>query len=355
MSRRPPRFAPLLLLALLLLAAASLRCAGPGPGPETTGPEGEAAGRSYFFCFWNVENLYDDEVNPKERGADKEFDTWFAEDAGTRKLKYDHISKALAELNDGKGPDILAVAEVESQRAAELLRDALNHRQRDKALHYDTVVYKDPHGMKNIATAILTRVPVDESKTKVLGRRQRILEGHVEVNGHDLVVIASHWSSRISAKEGEGRDHYANAIYGRYKALWKANPDVDFLVCGDFNDTPEDEAVAKHLHAVGDRQAVLRTTDEPLLLNLFAGKDPEQFGTHYYQRKWYIFDQIVVSPGLLDDKGWTCETETVRTVNTLHQPNDRQRRPWRFGPESNKAPRGYSDHFPVTVRLRVRD
>jgi endonuclease/exonuclease/phosphatase family metal-dependent hydrolase len=353
MTPRLLRFAPLVLLAALLAPAAP-GCSGPAPEPDAAAPEEAGPGRSYLFCFWNVENLYDDKVNPKEKGADKEFDTWFAENAAVRKLKYDNLCKALTELNDGKGPDVLAVAEVESERAAELLRDALNRRHRDKALHYNTLLYKDPHGLKNIATAILTRLPVDEGKTRLLGRRQRILEGHVEVNGHELVVIASHWSSRISAKEGEGRDHYADAIYGRYKAMWKANPAVDFLVCGDFNDTPEDEAVVKHLHAGGDRRAVLQATDEPLLLNLFAGKDPERFGTHYYQRKWYIFDQIVVSPGLLDDKGWTCETETVRTINTLHQATDKQRRPWRFGPESNKAPRGYSDHFPVTVRLRVR-
>jgi hypothetical protein len=43
----------------------------------------------------------------------------------------------------------------------------------------------------------------------------------------------------------------------------------------------------------------------------------------------------------------------VHTVNTLHKPDDRKKRPWRFGSEHDKGPRGYSDHFPVTVRLKV--
>jgi hypothetical protein len=84
-----------------------------------------------------------------------------------------------------------------------------------------------------------------------------------------------------------------------------------------------------------------------------AGKDPQEYGTHYY-RKWYIFDHLVVSPGMLDDAGWRCEVDSAHTVNTLHRPGDRLKRPWRFGTESDKATRGYSDHFPVTVRLKVQ-
>src|SRR5262249_25238998 len=134
----------------------------------------------------------------------------------------------------------------------------------------------------------------------------------------------------------------------------QANPKVDFLVCGDFNDPPDDESVVKHLHAIGNADEVRRGAAEPLLLDLMAGKDPNRFGTHYHHQ-WYIFDQIVVSPGMLDDIGWSCAPDSVHVVNTLVQPTDKHRRPWSFGSEREKRPRGYSDHFPVTVRLRVQD
>ena len=90
-----------------------------------------------------------------------------------------------------------------------------------------------------------------------------------------------------------------------------------------------------------------------LLLNLSAGRDPNRHGTHYYRGGWSIFDQIVVSPGLLDQRGWTCEVESVETVNTLVRPRDRYQRPWRFG-SFRAGDHGYSDHFPVTVRLKVQ-
>ena len=35
------------------------------------------------------------------------------------------------------------------------------------------------------------------------------------------------------------------------------------------------------------------------------------------------------------------------------KPGDRIGRPWRFGGEKEKGPRGYSDHFPVTVKLKA--
>jgi hypothetical protein len=55
----------------------------------------------------------------------------------------------------------------------------------------------------------------------------------------------------------------------------------------------------------------------------------------------------------MDNEGWTCEVETAQTVNTLVRPGDKARRPWAFGNPRDRHERGYSDHFPVTVRLKV--
>ena len=41
----------------------------------------------------------------------------------------------------------------------------------------------------------LTRLPVAADRTKAVGSRQRILEGHVVVNGHDLTILVGHWTS----------------------------------------------------------------------------------------------------------------------------------------------------------------
>src|SRR5262249_502490 len=80
-------------------------------------------------------------------------------------------------------------------------------------------------------------------------------------------------------------------------------------------------------------------------------KDPDAYGTHWFKGKWLIYDQIFVSSGLLDGDGRSADPKSVQTINTLYRPSDKQRRPWRFGNERDRSARGYSDHFPVTVRL----
>ena len=220
------------------------------------------------------------------------------------------------------------------------MRDHLNERLKDKALPYKNILYKDPKGGRSIATAILTRFDVDRSKTRLHGSRVRILEGHIRVNDHDLIVFATHWTSRVSDKEGVGRDHYADIIYGAVNAMYKSNPKVDVLVCGDFNDPPDDESVTKHLHAIGDLEKVKSGggAEGPFLLDLMArpelmGAKPAR-GTHNYRGTWFTFDQICVSPGLLDGEGWSCDPASMKIITDPTA--DRRGHPHRFGEKHDK-------------------
>jgi endonuclease/exonuclease/phosphatase family metal-dependent hydrolase len=308
----------------------------------------------YLFCFWNVENLFDDrdENRPPD---DEQYDDWFGRDSEALNHKLQRLTEALLLLNGGRGPDILAAVEVEGYRAADLLRNALNQRLTDPAQHYQAVLMKDLSAGRHIAPAIITRLPVRTSQTRLIGSRMRILEGQVEVNGHGLTIVASHWTSRVTDQTGERREKYAETIYNLYHDRVSRDPAVDFLVCGDFNDPPEEASVTDYLRAVGDRARVLAGGPESSLLNLMAGKDPSRYGTHYHGGKLLLYDQIVISRGLLDEVGWSCDPESVAAVNTLVRPGDRRGAPWRFGNErDNTFERGYSDHFPVIVRLKVR-
>lgn len=350
MAKRPTKgLLPVVLVGavLLLVYLASSRL------PEHVANRPSAAPGEYLFCFWNVENLFDNHDDHRKGPGDKEYDPWFAHDPKAFQLKLARLCEALLRLNDGRGPDILAVVEVEGVRAADALRQALNERLSDPALHYQHLLAKDLSGGRHIAPAILTRLPVRGDRTRLHGSRLRILEGHIDVAGQDLVVIASHWTSRVSDEEGEGRTKYGDQIYGVYRGMVLSNPDVAFLVCGDFNDPPDAPSVVEHLHAVPFAQR--DRPGGPWLVNLFAGKDPSAgYGTLYHDGKWYTFDQVVVSPAMLrPGAGWKCLPESVRVENSLTRPEDKKHRPWRFGGPNDKGERGYSDHFPVTVRLKV--
>ena len=313
--------------------------------------------RTVRFCFWNVENLFDDKVNPKLEKVDREFDQWFAKEKDALPNKLARMADVLLskEMNKGVGPDILAMAEVESLRAVELVRDALNAKLKDEALHYKHIAYLDPRGGRNIATAVLSRVPFAKDKPpRLLGRSQRMLEVTLVEGKYELVVMASHWTSRISDGRGTGRASYAQQIYRNFAETYKKTPGVKYLVCGDFNDTPTDESVARHLNATGDLKKVLALTagDRPLFYSPFAAMVKDKKGTHFYQGQPYIFDNICLSPGLLESGGWSYVNKSAAIVELLQF----RGRPDRFGGPADKRPwrnRGASDHFPVTVELRV--
>ena len=336
------------LIALVVYWARTHPRGNPSSAPESTGP------KTVVFCLWNMENLFDDQ-DDRRRYPDEEYDSWFVKDPRARARKYERLTEALLRFNSGHGPDIIVGNEIESRRAADLLKESLNSRLPAEAARYEYVAMEEIDAGRHIAPAVISRYPVKDSKR--LGKRQRILEVVVTANGHDLRVVASHWTSQLSDKggeEGRGRSGYAHVIYDEYRDAIRDNPKVDFLVCGDFNDSPDADSVANQLHVTGDASAATPTADPPRLFGLLAGKSPSEYGTHFY-KKPLIYDQIAISPGLFDDSGWGYipNSVTVPTTGLMRQGSS-GRRPWRFGSRTDDAlGRGYSDHFPVLATLKV--
>lgn len=330
------------------------------PAPATSAP---VAPGTVAFMFWNVENLFDDR-DDRRNSTDDPYDNWFAEDAAARKLKFDHLTEIILRQNGGSGPDVLACVEVESVRAAELLRDALNERLPDGAKRYEHVAMKElaANAGRFMAPCVISKLPLDPARTKLLGTNNlRVLETHVVANGAELTLVASHWTSQRSddgSRKGSGRDKYATVIHEQYERYLSEKPDVDFLVCGDFNDDPESDAVANVLRVTADRAAVTPTARPARLFGLLSGKSLDRFSTLYYDRDrtHSIFDQVAVSPGMLDGAGWACDPDSVAVpTEGMSRAGKVARRPWRFGDRNDTAvQRGYADHFPVTVNLRLQ-
>jgi endonuclease/exonuclease/phosphatase family metal-dependent hydrolase len=347
----------LVVLVLLVLWLAEPRRAvppppaAPNPAPEApevaTAPPPSAG--SYLFCTWNVENFYDDRDDPAVRDEDEDA---FGRDPDLVRRKVELLAEALLLQQDGRGPDILAMVEVESRRAVELLRDALNARLPSE-LAYTGIIQRDNHTGRHFAPAILTRLRARDELTRTFGIR-RILEAHIEAEGAPLVVLASHWTSRVTDATDEKRSAYADALYRAFLALDRTDPAVDVLLSGDFNDEPGDDALQEHLHVTGDVARVRADGPRPPLLDLVIGRDPRREGTYLYHGRWQFLDHIVVAPGLLDDVGWQVLPETLRTEGPPSLRAARDGAPRRFGSPRHDGPRGPSDHFALTVRLRVR-
>lgn len=338
----------------VFLAVTYFRQPAASPDGGVTPTEFPPGSTTVVLCLWNMENLFDD-VDDKRRQVDEEYDRWFIEQPEDRRAKYKKLAAWLVKQNGGIGPDVIVGVEIESHRAAVLLREALNAALPAGAAKYQYVAMKDLDSGRHIAPCVVSRYPL--SGDKLLGKRIRILETHVTVNGHDLFLVASHWTSQLSDKgdkEDGGRNKYAATIHEVYADALKADPRLDFLVCGDFNDTPDSESVAQRLHLSADAKAVTSAADPPKLFGPLSGKDPNDFGTHYYSKP-LIYDHVGFSPGMLDAAGWGYVADSIQVpTDGLIRQGSKGRRPWRFGSATDSAVgRGYSDHFPVFVTLKV--
>ncbi|HWE36514.1 MAG TPA: endonuclease/exonuclease/phosphatase family protein [Isosphaeraceae bacterium] len=346
----PALVATLVVLLLFWLAEPPRPAAAPGgagpSSPRGDGPEPPEGG--YLFCTWNVENLFDDDDDPRVHDDDED---WFGHNPELVRQKVAHLARALLLQNDGRGPDILAAVEVENRRAAELLRDALNAGL-PAALQYNGLVFRENRTGRHIAPMVLTRLPCRDDLTRTFGAR-RILEAHVEARGAPLIVLASHWTSRVTDATDVKRTAYAAAVYRAFLDRYRADPRADVILAGDYNDGPDDPALVDGLHTTSDPALVRADGPRPRLLDLMAGRDPRLFGTYLYQRRWQALDHIVASPGLLDPSGWLALPETLRVEAPTPLRAGRDGRPFRFGGPRQAGPRGYSDHFAVTLRLRV--
>ncbi len=370
--RRPPalradQLAPVLLVILavfLILWFSQSKPSAPPPGRPTDSlplPDATATAptpaEGYLYCTWNVENLFDDQDDPDLHDEDED---WFGHNPAMFRLKLDRLAEALLRQNGGQGPDILAIVEVENRRAVEALRDTLNARLPPER-HYNGLVHRDNRTGRRIEPALLTRLRVLDGRWNRSRRGddphnfgiRRILEARLEADGAPLTILVSHWTSRVTDRTDRKRSAYADALYAAFLDIHQNDPNADVLFSGDFNDEPDDLALVAHLHTTSNPELVRPDEPQPLLLNLMGGRDATQYGTYLYGNRWQILDHIVASPGLLDRQGWQVLPETLRTENDPSLRSHKDQRPWRFGDAKNQNPRGFSDHFAVTVRLRV--
>ena len=144
LKKLPPKTLLVLLAAGLAVAGIvylASRKADPNSQPLPPG--------TYLFCSWNVENFYDDEADPK---SDDQLEAWFAHNPDMFRLKVEHLAEALLWMNDGRGPDIVAMYEVESERCMNALKDALNQRLtkagKDDAMYQHVLFLGDKTGRR---------------------------------------------------------------------------------------------------------------------------------------------------------------------------------------------------------------
>lgn len=313
----------------------------------------------YTTCigFYNLENLFDtldtENVNDSEftPDGDKKWNT------AKYNEKLSHMADVISQLGvemNPKGLAVLGVCEVENKSVLEDLvkqkeiadrnyqivhYDSPDHRGIDVGLLYNPSLFT----VTNSKSYTLHMPDIEDYAT----RDQLLVSG--EIDGEKLHIIVCHWPSRRGGEKKSRPLRVAAAELAKsiIDSLQNEDPNAQVMLMGDLNDDPVNASLQKGLKAVGDKSMV----GEKGLYNSMYDMYKKGNGTLAYRDNWNLFDQIVISKGLLKEEGYYFYASKVFNKPFLKNPEGSFKGyPYRtFVGSSYQG--GYSDHFPVYAVL----
>ncbi|MBN1478789.1 endonuclease [candidate division KSB1 bacterium] len=337
---------------------------------------------NHFVAFWNLENLFAPEDYP-----DRE--PWIAQAMASDlkgwtlslfSSKIAQLTSIICQMNDGRGPDILGVCEVENAYVLQQLANRLNELVPNR--HYDIAHADSTRDQRGIDTALVfdfNQYTVDPDTIfshfvmRRTGTRDITQVTLTTRAGNDIIVMCNHWPSR-SGGTYESRGYRMTAgetLAYWHQRIWQERGSlIPIIAMGDFNDDPFDESLLLHARATRERGDVERTRTAVRFYNLawryleqqakdHNGDPKELCGTLYYDGNGNVFDQLLVSKGLLMPGSPIRVLEETAKIEAFPEMVDHRVAygPIRFGlpegdPDKNVNINGFSDHFPVSVVLQ---
>lgn len=309
------------------------------------------------FAFYNLENLFDTEDDPANRGDD-EFTpsgaNQFTEERLERKMA--NLARAIRAMNEYRGPDLLGVCEIENRRVLEILTQeylpngvySIVHAESPDERGIDVGLLYRAAELKHVGTT-MHRVDLGT------GRPTRdIMEATFQRQGKAFTVLVNHWPSRLGGEEESEprRVAAAEAAARIIDSLRALDPKADIVMMGDFNDEPRNRSIYDVLDA---RSYNGSGAFEHRMINTAAPVEAEgAIGSYFYKKDWEVIDQILLSPGVLDEQGLVLYeiAETVFAPDFLRDTKaDAEFRPPYRTYKGKFFIGGTSDHFPVVLRV----
>lgn len=317
-----------------------------------------------LVAFYNLENLFDTINTPGVR--DREFTpesdkNW---NTGRYEQKLRNMASvivAMADSQDLDAPAVVGLCEMENR---DVLEDLVNSGEL-KDFDY-RIVHEDSPDRRGIDVALIYRpeyfqvsqyhsVPLkiyDDDGDRIYTRDQLVVSG--ELDGEAMHFIVNHWPSRYGGQERSApfRDDAARLSRSIVDSLSRSNPDDAIILMGDLNDDPDNESVRHHLRAGVKPQP----PESDSLFNATAPLFFEGEGTLCYRGVWNMFDQMIVTPNLLEEENGHYYLEKTGVFDSeflRQQEGDYTGYPFRTY-VGDWYHGGYSDHFPSYVILRKK-
>ena len=345
------------LLSVALAGCSDL--ATPAPGGEDSAPV------TVTIMTFNVENLFDDVDDPARHddtylpaaakadpahiaGCNEiEVERWRNDclelDWNAERIEYKLavVAAAILQVDDGHGPDIVALQEVETLAILERLRT-----EHLEAAGYGPAILIEGQDRRGIDVAFLSRLPVvGEPQLHPVTfpdhpDREPDTRGFLEAtfelpDGGLLTGIAVHFPAPFHPIEMRQRS------YDQLNTLLAAQPeDRPVFAAGDFN-TPAREMAGT---------PILDERVRPLWTIAHEVGCADCPGTNYWATgdSWSFLDMILFSPTRSENATLRLRADSVRLANETDAQVKDDGTPRRFSAEPLG---GVSDHWPLVVTL----
>ncbi len=311
--------------------------------------------------FYNLENLFDTEDDPAIN--DEEFlptgtRLWTTE---VYQEKQRNLARVISELGASLTPDgvaILGVSEIENRRVLEdLVKEPALASRNYQIVHYDSpdrrgidvgLIYQPKYFTVTGSKAIPLMI-YGENESRIYTRDILYVAGLLD--GEPLHVLVNHWPSRRGGEAATQPYRNAAALICKNvkDSLLQIDPNAKVIVMGDLNDDPTSSSVKKVMAAKHKKDAV-KAGD---FFNPMHEYFKKGIGTLAYRDAWSLFDQIILTEGLVNEKqdGFRFYKAQVYNEKYLIQKTGQFKGyPYRTFDFDNYIA-GYSDHFPVFVYL----
>lgn len=321
----------------------------------------------HYITWWNVENLFDVKNSKRrpewlEQNLKKELKSWTLE---LLNIKLENLTWAMSQMNNGQGSDIYGVCEIENLFVLEMLVDKLKDKlpQSDyRIIHHNT---DDKRGIDIgvIYNASKYKIKQLNGKNKVFTYRiskrtptRDILQVEfVTRKGNDIVVLLNHWYSRISGKYESEPFRIISAetlSYWIMRIQEELGENTPILVMGDFNDEPSDRSLIDSALSTNSKSRVFGSK-KPFLYNLMWELMGKRKGTYALGASSWMLDQFLVSKGMLKlDSKIKVDASSVKLDIFDKMVYGNNKNPIKFRKSRSRFNvKGFSDHFPISVKL----
>ncbi len=255
----------------------------------------------YVVAFYNVENLFDTINDPCNADEDMLPLSDRAWNTAKYRAKLSGLARVIADMSRADGfPAVIGIAEAENRGVLEDLAAEPSV----AAAGYSVCHYDSPD-RRGVDVGFLYRsdlFAVEGSRPyraadddDIVTRDHAALWGRL--GGERFFFLAVHWPSRRGGVEFTAplREACARRVRAIVDSVRLADSEMRVVVMGDMNDNPSDRSVADVLGAVV-REARLRAGS---LYNPFAAVKRSGRGSTVYDRRWNLYDNIIVSDNLV--------------------------------------------------------